>query len=121
MPFQVGCIDDAHDHVGSRLVLDVPEKMIDGDHFVGTSRSETVRSRKVDDLKLGLTVSRGPFLFLDRDARIVADVLTKSRQGVEERGFPSVRVSYEGHGQSASRHEGVLVRIENESQSIRTR
>src|SRR5262249_37708184 len=103
--FQVGRIDDGQDDVRPPLPFDVTEQQVHGYHLVRAPRGQAVGPGQVDDAELDVAETGGPVLHLDRDARIVADVLAQSSESIEKGGLARVWVPDQGHRQRACRHE----------------
>ena len=98
-PLQVGGINHAEDASRLRRVLPEIHQDIPCDPLVGSLCAKAVAARKVEQFDL-LTMLADELarLLLHGDPRIVADLLTQSRQGVEERGLAAVGIADDGVG-----------------------
>ena len=87
--FEVGAVDDVQD--GLRRLVD---EIIPGDDLLLRIRRKRVNSRQIGDDDV-FVFPETPLLFFDRDAGPVSNVLIGSREGIEERGFATVRIARE--------------------------
>ena len=83
-------VDDSH----HRPRTFVPEE-VRRDLFVDGGRAEAVHAGKVHERDLARVEREPPLLALDRDARPVADLLTRAGQRVEQARLSRIRVSRE--------------------------
>ena len=89
VPFQIGRVYQIDD--GIRLFV---QQVIAADNFLQCVRGKRIDSRQVGDDDI-LVASEFPFLFFDRNARPVADILAAARQVVEHGRLAAVRVAGE--------------------------
>ena len=89
--FQVGAVDDVQDRI--RPVVD---EVIAGHHLFQRVRGQRVDARQVHNRDVAV-LFQPAFLFLDRNARPVADKLVGAGQRVEQGGFPAVRIPRQGY------------------------
>ncbi len=81
---EVGGIDDGDNDVGPAFLLLLAQDHIDGNHFVGAARRQAVGAGQIEQVEGLAGTGHLPFLGLDGDAGVVADVLVQAGQGVEK-------------------------------------
>ncbi len=97
--FEVRGIGDADDEVGLGMAGDAAFEGVDGDLFVRGTGAEGVTAGEVKDAEFvpvrgkGFACGEG-----NGDAGVVSDLLVGAGEGVEEGGFPGVRVPDKGNG-----------------------
>ena len=97
MIVEVGRVDDDQQRVGLPLALLLAEQDVAGDRFVGAGRIEAVGAGQVDQLDRAAVGQRQPARMpLDRDAGIIADLLARAGQRVEQRALAGIGVAGDG-------------------------
>ena len=85
----------------------LPEQIIAGDEFFHRIGRQAVHAGQIHDANIAAAMRRRPFNFLDGHARPIADALPRSGDGVEDGGFPRIRIAGQGDGQAAHAHEAL--------------
>ena len=95
---EVRCVEDDDQRVGLALALLPAQQDVARDRFVGARRIEAVGAGEVDHFDrpaVGQRQAAG--IPLDRDARIIADLLTRAGQRVEQRALAGIGVAGDGN------------------------
>ena len=94
---EVGGVDDADDAVRLNHVGAAAKEHIANNRLVGRTRRKRIGAGQIDDGDRAavLRVS-GAGLFLDSNARVVADLLPQAGERIEERTLAAVGVADEG-------------------------
>jgi hypothetical protein len=94
---QIGGIGDAQHEIGQGLVPGPAEHDVARDLLVRAAAAQRIGAGQVDYRNLPSSRrNKGAFLALDRDARIVRNLLLVAGQRVEQRGLAAVRRTYQG-------------------------
>ena len=89
---QVGGVGDAQQEIGHALAGEPPKHHVAGDLLVGAAAAQRIGAGQVD--QVDAAAGRGEQqagLALDRDARIVRDLLPAAGERIEQRGLAAVR------------------------------
>ena len=94
MLFKVRGIEHQHQHFGRRLTRKLAKDNLAGNLFIGTGSGQSVAAGQISQFnRLPRWQHQSPGLALNRDARIVGDLLPRSGQRIEQRAFARVRVA----------------------------
>ena len=94
MIVEIGGIDHHDQRVGQPLARLGAGQHVAGDLLVGGGGVEAVRAGQVNQLDRAPVVEReAPRMAFDRDAGIIADLLARAGQRVEQRTFAGVRIA----------------------------
>ena len=97
MPLKITGIDEANHRIRPRRVRAFALQHRARDFFIRLFCIETVRARQINQAKfIAVPIATGAFLFLNRDARIIRNLLAQTRECVEERGLAGIRIADEG-------------------------
>ena len=91
VPLQIRAVYNVQDRVGTLV-----DQIVTCDDLLHRVRRKRVNSRKVGNCHVAVLFELS-FLFLNGNARPVADKLIRSRQRVEQRCFSAVRVACQGN------------------------
>src|SRR5205085_3119859 len=99
--FEVCRADDGDDHVGRGHALHAAREDVTSDLLVDGGGVEAVEAGEVYEARGRLFSFECPqtFLALDRDARVVSDLLAETGERVEEAGLTRVGVAGQRHDQ----------------------
>ena len=98
VPLQVGSIDDGQHNVRARFARLPAEDQVHGHHLIGTAWCQTVGAGKVDQIEGLPLMGHLAFFGFDRDARVIADLLAQTGQGIEQSGLAGIGVSQQRDG-----------------------
>ena len=94
---EVGRVEDDHQRVGLALALLPAEQDVAGDRFVGARRIEAVGAGQVDHLDRAAVGQHQPARMpLDGDAGIIADLLARAGQRIEQRALAGIGIAGDG-------------------------
>ena len=91
---EVGRVEDDHQRIGLALALLLAEQHVARHRLVGARRLEAVGAGQVDQLDRAAVGERQPAgMALDRDAGIIADLLPRAGQRVEQRALAGIGIA----------------------------
>ena len=101
---QIGCVQNAHDHVRRGVVV-MSQKDVEDDGLVRLVDRQTVRPRQVKNLhrRTGVGGPKRSGTSFDGDAGVVADALPEAGQGIEQRALAGVGIADQGDGPGSRR------------------
>jgi hypothetical protein len=108
---EIGRVEHDQQSVGQPLALLAADDDVAGDFLVRAGRIEAVGAGQIDQFGRPAVGKRKPAGFaLDGYARIIADLLARARQHVEQRAFAGIRIADHrdqgngGHSAARSRY-----------------
>ncbi|MPN32814.1 hypothetical protein SDC9_180294 [bioreactor metagenome] len=91
IPFQTGGVSNDHYGVGPAETNEVP-----GNFLLGRVRHQRIGPRNIHHDKIGSSMPVSPLRVYDSFSRPVARMLVESREAVEHRAFPHIRIAGKG-------------------------
>ncbi len=93
VPFEIGGINHTDHQRGGFQVGNASKENIMGYLFLRTARGQAVTTGQVNqDYRLTIWQAERGFLLFNCDTRVIGDLLTGSREGIEDSSFTSVWV-----------------------------
>ena len=98
MVVEIGGVDHDHQRVGLALALLPAEQDVAGDRLIGACGIEAVGAGQVDHLDRAAVGERQPARMpLDRDPGIIADLLARAGQRIEQRALAGIGIAGDGN------------------------
>ena len=90
---KVGRVDDGEYRIGRLRALHAAENHVDGDLFFERVGAEPMRTRQIDELDRAVISLERTDVFFDRDARVVAGLLSQAGQAIEKGALARIRIA----------------------------
>ena len=93
----MGYIQHQQNRIRARQAVHSTGQHVDSDTFIVGIGGQAVHAGQVDDSDLVSSASQHTHALLNRHARVIADLLTKAGQTIEERRLPGIGWADQGH------------------------
>ena len=81
-------VQHQQNRIGTRLAVHLTGQHVDGDAFIVGIRRQAIDAGQIDDPDLGPFTGQQTYTLLNRYAGVIADLLAKAGQTIEERRLP---------------------------------
>ena len=93
----MGYIEHQQNRIRARQAVHSAGQHVHSDAFIVGIRRQAVHAGQIDDSDLVSAASQHTHALLNRHARVIADLLTKAGQTIEERRLPGIGWADQGH------------------------